>query len=153
VLVRAWLLVASAVVLVGCASAGKNRRCVPIDPDLYMDYGGLYDECTVETRARLSFTPRIDYPYAAPLNVYCLYGTLRFIVDTLGNPLGQTVQVLAGNDERYVEQMVSYLPQIRYAPGQVKGRPVHQIVTWESRMPVRQTTTPSRTATTRNASC
>ena len=136
-----------------CASAGKNRRCVPIDPELYLDYGGLYDECTVETRARLSFTPRIDYPYAPPLNVYCLYGTLRFIVDTAGNPLGQTVQVVAGNDERYVDQMVSYLPQIRFAPGRVKGRPVHQIVSWESRMPVRQTTTTSRTATTRNVSC
>jgi hypothetical protein len=147
------VVVVGMVLIAACASAGTNRRCVPIDPDLYLDYGGLYDECTVERRAHLSFTPRLEYPFAPPLNVYCLYGTLRFIVDTLGNPIGETVQVVAGNDERYVGQMVNYLPQVRYAPGQVKGRPVHQIVTWESRMPVRQTTTTSRTATTRNVSC
>lgn len=135
------------VALAACASAAKGKYCAPIDPELYLDYGGLYNECSVEQRAHLSFAPRIDYPYSAPRNVNCLYGSLRFIIDTLGKPLPQTVEVTAANDERYIELMVNYLPQVRFAPGRVKKRPVHQIVRWESRTPVRQSMTSSRTAT------
>ena len=124
------------VVAAACASAGKGVRCAPIDPELYMDYGGLYDECTVQQRARMSNTPRIEYPYTPPRNLVCLIGTLRFVVDTLGKPIPQSVEVAAANDERYVEAMLNYLPQLRYAPGRVNNRPVHQIVRWESRTPV-----------------
>jgi hypothetical protein len=138
---------------VACASAAKGKRCAPIDPELYLDYGGLYDECSVEQRAHLSFAPRIDYQYSAPPNVYCLYGSLRFIIDTLGKPLPQTVEVTAANDERYIELMVNYLPQVRFTPGRVKKRPVHQIVRWESRTAVRLPVSTSRTATTRTVSC
>lgn len=145
-------LLAVGLVLAACASASKSRRCAPIDPELYLDYGGLYDECTAEKRASLTFTPRLDYPYQVQPNVYCLYGSLRFIVDTIGKPIGQTVEVVSGNDQRYVEIMVNYLPQLRFSPAQVKGRAVHQIARWESRMPVRPLTT-SRTATPRTTTC
>lgn len=145
--------IALLVFVTACASASKGRRCAPIDPELYVDYGGLYDECTAEKRAHLAFAPRIDYPYAAPQNVYCLYGTLRFIVDTLGKPIGQTVEAVAGNDQRYIELMVNYLPQVRFAPAEVKKRKVHQIARWESRTAVRQSSTTSRTATTRTTTC
>ena len=135
------------VTVMACASAAKGKNCAPIDPELYLDYGGLFNDCSVEQPAHLSFAPRIDYPYSAPPNVYCLYGSLRFIIDTLGKPLPQTVEVTGANDERYIELMVNYLPQVRFAPGKVKKRPVHQIVRWESRTPIRQSMTSSRTAT------
>ena len=117
-----------------------------------MDYGGLYDECTVDQRARLVSTPRIQYPGAAPPNVACVYGVLRFIVDTVGKPVSQSVEVIAGNDQRYVELMVNNLSQVRFSPGTVKKRPVHQIVRWESRTPVSQLMS-MRTASTRASSC
>ena len=126
------ILLASVILLVSCASA-RGSRCPPIDPELFEEFGGLYDECTVEQRARMTGTPRLDYPGAAPRGVTCLIGVLRFVVDTSGKVLPRTVQVSAANDERYVEVMVSYLPQLRFAPGKVKGRAVNQIARWESR--------------------
>lgn len=122
--------------LIACAST-RGARCVPIDPELFEEFGGLYDECTVEQRARLVGTPIIDYPYAAPRNVSCVIGVLRFVVDTNGKAVPRTVEVAGGNDERYVELMVQHLPQVRFSPGKVKGRAVHQIARWESRKTVR----------------
>lgn len=118
--------------IAACASA-RGSRCPPIDPEMFEEFGGLYDECTVEQRARMNGTPRLDYPGAPPRGIACLIGVLRFVVDTTGRVLPQTVQVAAANDARYVEVMVSYLPQLRFTPGKVKGRPVHQIARWESR--------------------
>lgn len=139
-MLRAAAILASLVVG-ACASAARASRCAPIDPEAYLDYGGLYDECTVEQRARLSFAPRIDYPYQPPRGVTCVFAELRLIVDTAGRPLPETVQVAQANDERYVELMMSYLPQVRFSPGRVKDRPVHQIARWESRTAVRQPVT------------
>ena len=121
-----------------CASASRGTRCAPIDPELYLDYGGLYDECTVEQRARMTGTPRLEYPYTPPQNVACLVGVLRFIVDTLGRPIPESVEIVGGNDQHYVEVMLNYLPQVRYSPGRVHKRAVHQIVRWESRTPAYQ---------------
>ena len=129
-----------------CASAARAPRCAPIDPEAYLDYGGLYDECTVEQRARLSFAPRIEYPYQPPRGVTCVFAELKMIVDTAGRPLPETVQVAQGNDERYVELMMTYLPQVRFSPGRIKGRAVHQIARWESRTAVRQSVTRATTA-------
>lgn len=140
-------------VLAACASASRSQRCAPIDPELFADYGGLYDECTVEQRARLTFAPRIDYPYAAPRNVTCLIGTLKFVVDTLGHVLPETAQVAAGNDQRYVELMLNYLPQLRFAPGKVKGRSVHQVSRWESRTAARLPVSMGRVDPAQRASC
>ncbi len=151
-MLKATTVLAVLLTLAACASARKATRCAPIDPELYLDYGGLYDECTVEKRAHLSFAPRIQYPGAAPMNVACVYGTLRFIVDTLGKPIGQSVEVIAGNDQRYVEAMLGSLAQVRFAPGRVKNRPVHQIVRWESRTPVSQLSS-IRTTATSTISC
>lgn len=130
----------------------KGSRCVPIDPELSADYGGLYDECTVDQLARLASAPHIQYPGTVPANLSCLYGVLRFIVDTLGEPVAQSVEVVAGNDRRYVQLMLNGIPQVRFAPGMVKKRPVHQIVRWESRTPVSQLAS-MRTTSTRNTSC
>lgn len=139
--------------LAACASAAKGSRCPPVDPESYVDYGGLYDECTVEQRARISFQPRLEYPYQAPRNVNCLVGELRFIVDTLGKPLAETVEVTRANDERYIEIMVGALQQLRFTPGRVKGRAVHQIARWESRTAVLQSSTSPRNPSARNSSC
>ena len=123
--------------LAACASATRGGRCAPIDPDLYADFGGLYDECTVDQRARLIGTPVIDYPYSAPRNIVCAIGVLRFVVDTNGKAIARTVEVAGGNDQRYVELMIDHLPQVRFAPGRIKGRAVHQIARWESRKSLR----------------
>ena len=139
--------------VVGACATTRGSRCAPIDPELFEEFGGLFDECTVEQRARMTGTPRLEYPYAAPRNVSCLVGVLRFVVDTTGRVLPQTVQVAAANDERYVEAMVNYLPQLRFAPGRVKGRAVHQIARWESRTPVRLTGATARADDSRGASC
>lgn len=130
----------------------KGSRCVPIDPELSADYGGLYDECTVDQRARLATAPHIQYPGAAPANLRCVYGVLRFIVDTMGKPVAESVEVLAGNDQRYVELMLNGLPQVRFAPGMVRKRPVYQIARWESRTAVSQLMS-MRTTSMRNTSC
>ena len=134
--------------LAACASMGRSKRCAPIDPESFLDYGGLYDECTVGQRARLIFAPRIEYPYQPPRGLRCVSAELRVVVDTLGRPLPETVQVAQANDARYVELMVNHLPQVRFSPGRVDGRAVHQIARWESRTAVRQltarATTPSR---------
>ena len=140
-------------VIAGCASGGRGRHCPPIDPEWSEQFGGLYDECSVEQSARMTGTPRLEYPYVAPRNVMCLVGVLRFVVDTAGRVLPQTVQVAAANDERYVEVMVDYLPRLRFAPGRVKGRPVHQIARWESRTPVRLSGTTGRADQSRGATC
>jgi hypothetical protein len=130
-------VLASIALLVACTSAPRGSRCAPIDPELYADFGGLYDECTVEQRARMIGTPVINYPYTAPRNVVCVIGVLRFVVDTTGRPIPKTVEVAGGNDQRYVELMIDHLPQVRFAPGRIKGRAVHQIARWESRKSMR----------------
>ena len=144
------LLVAIVVASSAACASTRGTRCAPIDPELSMDYGGLYDECTVDQRARMIGTPVINYPYNAPRNVVCLVGVLRFVVDTTGKPISKTVEVAAGNDERWVELMISHLPQVRFAPGRIKGRAVHQLARWESRksmrLPVSVSGRPSATA-------
>lgn len=137
-MLKAFTALLAPLLLAGCASASRGQQCPPIDPEAYLDYGGLYDECTVEQRARLSFAPRIDYPYQPPRGVTCVFAELRLIVDTAGRPLPETVEVAQANDGRYVELMMTYLPQVRFSPGRVRGRPVHQIARWESRTAVRQ---------------
>jgi hypothetical protein len=135
-LLRSASILGAAVLVVACAST-RGSRCAPIDPELYADFGGLYDECTVEQRARMIGTPVINYPYTAPRNVVCVIGVLRFVVDTTGRPIPKTVEVAGGNDQRYVELMIDHLPQVRFAPGRIKGRAVHQIARWESRKSMR----------------
>jgi hypothetical protein len=144
-------LAAAIAALAACASMAKGNRCAPIDPELSADYGGLYDECTVDQSARIIGTPVIDYPYTAPRNVVCVIGVLRFVVDTTGKPIPRTVEVAAGNDQRYVELMISHLPQLRFAPGRIKGRAVHQLSRWESRKSLRvPTSVTGRTSATRS---
>lgn len=154
-MLKRLVIVGSVLVLCGCVSSRtRNMRCAPIDPELYADYGGLYDECTVERRARLTYQPRLEYPYQPPRNVYCLIGELRFIIDTLGRPIQQTVEVTQANDERYIEIMVGALPQVRFAPGYVKDHPVFQVVRWQSRTNVlQQSTTLRRNPSASNSSC
>lgn len=137
----------------GCAGATRGMRCAPVDPELFADYGGLYDECTVEQRARVASQPRIDYPYQAPNNVSCLFAELRVIVDTTGRPIPETAQVTRANDQRYVEVVLNSLSQLRFSPGRVKGRAVHQYARWEARTTVRMFGSTSRNPTARNASC
>jgi len=148
-----WTLVGTLALLAACASTSQSRRCAPIDPELYLDYGGLYDECTVEQRARVSSQPRIEYPYQAPNNLVCLFAEIRVIVDTTGRPIPETVQVTRANDERYVEIVLNSLSQLRFVPGRVKGRAVHQYARWETRTAVRLPVSTSRNPTARNASC
>lgn len=150
---RRAVAVAFVLVLAACASGGRTSRCAPIDPELYLDYGGLYDECTVEQRARVASRPRIEYPYRAPSNVVCLFAELKFIVDPMGRPIAETVQVTRANDQRYVDIVLNVLPQLRFTPGKVKGRAVHQYARWEARTAVRPSATTSRNPSTPNASC
>ena len=138
--------------LPACALARKGNNCAPIDPELSLDYGGLYNECTVDQRARLAFAPRIQYPGAVQTNAQCLYGVLRFIVDTTGKPIVQSVELVATNDLRYSELMLNGLPQVRFSPGKVKKHPVHQVAHWESRTPVSQLMS-MRTTSTATTSC
>ena len=139
--------------LVACASARKGSRCAPIDPELFEDYGGLYDECTVEQRARVTMQPRITYPYQAPNNITCVFAELKMVVDTFGKADPRTVMVTRANDERFVGLMVAALPQVRFAPGKVQGRKVHQIARWEARAPVQSMISTSRRQATSSTSC
>lgn len=155
-MLRAWVLLIATIVcamaLAACASAAKGNRCPPIDPELFEEYGGMYDECTVDVRARVLFGPRIDYPYQVPNNITCVFAEIKVVVDTTGKPILQTAYVSRANDQRYVELAMAAMPQLRFAPGKVKGRAVHQISRWETRTAVGSLTA-SRTATTRSTSC
>ena len=155
-LTRATLLTgASVALLVACASATKGRRCTPIDPELYLDYGGLYDECTVDRPARVVFRPTIEINYRPPQNVICSFADLRGIVDTTGRLIAETVQVGRTNDGQYVELVLAKINQFRFSPGRTKdGRAVHQIARFESRTQVRlPVSIPGETSRASTAAC
>ena len=146
-------VVGALVAVAACASAAKGSRCAPIDPELYLHYGGLYDECTVDRPARVLFRPKIDVNYLPPQNVICSFADLKGIVDTTGKLIAETVEVARTNDGQYVELVLAKINQFRFLPGRTKdGRAVHQIARFDSRTQVRflstqaEGTRPSTTA-------
>ena len=132
------LAIASSLALAACASATRGSRCAPIDPEMYLEYGGLYDECTVDRAARVVFRPRIEVNYTPPVNVICAIVELRGIVDTSGKVIPETVEIRLTNDGQYAELVMSKLNQFRFSPGRAKnGRAVHQITRFDSKTQVR----------------
>ena len=105
---------------------------------MYLEYGGLYDECTVDRAARVVFRPKIEVNYTPPVNVICAIAELRGVVDTTGKVIPETVEVRLTNDGQYAELVMSQLNQFRFSPGRSKdGRAVHQITRFDSRTQVR----------------
>ena len=148
-------LVMGCLVAAACASATRGSRCAPIDPELYLDYGGLYDECTVDRAARLVFRPTLEVNHRPPQNVVCAFAEFRVIVDTTGKAIPETIQVGRTNDAQYVELVLANLGQFRFAPGRMKdGRAVHQITRFESRTQVRlPVSIQGQTTRTSSAAC
>ncbi|HEV8448034.1 MAG TPA: M56 family metallopeptidase [Gemmatimonadaceae bacterium] len=52
----------------------------------------------------------------------------RFVVDTTGRAMMPTFQVLNRTDERFIPSVRAAIPNLRFSPAQVGGKPVKQVV-------------------------
>lgn len=89
---------------------------------------GVMTPDMVERVVALRTSASPDYPPA--LRKLGIEGTVRvrFVVDTLGRVEPASVDVRASPHEALSESVRAVLPRLRFAPAQVAGRPVRQLV-------------------------
>ena len=93
------------------------------DNQTYFDY---QVESTVKPKTGAAVAPR--YPDA--LRVANVEGTVlaQFVVDTSGQAVMETFKVLKSAHEGFSAAVLAALPDMRFTPAQVGGRPVKQLV-------------------------
>ena len=99
-------------------------RPLPVsDNQTYFDF---QVEATVKPRAGASVAPR--YPDA--LRAANIEGTVvaQFVVDTSGKAVMETFKILRSAHDGFSAAVLAALPDMRFTPAQVGGRPVKQLV-------------------------
>jgi TonB family protein len=93
------------------------------DNQTYFDY---QVEATVKPKTGAGVAPR--YPDA--LRAANIEGTVlaQFVVDTSGQAVMETVKILKSAHDGFSAAVLAALPDIRFTPAQVGGRPVKQLV-------------------------
>ena len=108
---------------------------VPNDPHFF--------EFQVDTPVR----PRNDVspPYPSALQARAVQGDViaQFVVDTTGRAVPETFKVIASTDDAFTASVRSTLSAMRFAPAEVRGRRVRQLV--QQAFAFRLTSAPRRT--------
>ena len=85
----------------------------------------------------------------------CFRAEARFVVDAAGVPEPGTAVLVSTNNSGFGAAVLAMVPDLRYAPGRLNGRPVRQVVTYRETVGVRVSiqdgigvgsSTPSRTS-------
>ena len=61
----------------------------------------------------------------------CFRVEIRFVVDSMGVPEPGTAALISTNNPGFGAAMLALVPDLRYSPGRLKGRPVRQVVTFK----------------------
>jgi len=67
----------------------------------------------------------------------CFRVEIRFVVDTLGVPERGTAALISTNNAGFGAAFMALVPDLRFAPAQLKGRLVRQVVTFKPSLGVR----------------
>ncbi len=135
----------------------QNGPCPPL-PDDPEGMPAVYLPCQLDREAReVRSNASLDWePAAGEIRPgACFRVELRFIVDSAGVPERGTIALVSTNNNSFGAAFAAMVPDLRFQPGRLKGRPVRQVVTYKESIGVRVTvdsgigvgeTTPSRRA-------
>jgi TonB family protein len=101
----------------------------PMVPDSLERALGAYLASQVDTEVRAVPGQRAPY-YPPALRGANVEGSvvLRFVVDTNGRALMETVRVISSSHLLFTSAVTTHLPYLRFIPGNLRGAPVRQIV-------------------------
>ena len=102
----------------------------------------IYLTCQVEREARAVRNKAVPNWAPAPGEVTptsCFRVEIRFVVDTPGVPEPGTVSLISTNNGGFGAAFVALVPDLRYSPARLNGRPVRQVVTFKESVGVRTT--------------
>lgn len=110
----------------------ERRGVCPPLPEITDESPPVYLACQVDREARearssaqLNWFPTVGE--VTPTS--CFRAEVRFIVDSLGYPEPGTATLVSTNNRGFGEAVLALIPDLRYQPGRLKGRPVRQVVT------------------------
>lgn len=110
-----------------------ERRCADVAIDSSTAGAPIYAACHVDRPARESGPkPAIAWkpnPGDAG-DLGCFRVTFEFVVDTLGVPERGTIRTITTFNPAFTEAVRASLPQLRYTPAVLGGRPVRQRVVY-----------------------
>lgn len=128
-----WIVVGLVVVATPAFGQRANRRCASTPIDSSIASAPVYQACHVERVAReMGVPPDIEWsPGAGEVrNGACFRAEYKFVVDTLGLPDLSTVQVVSSSNAGFSQAVSEVIPELRYTPARLAGRPVRQVVTY-----------------------
>lgn len=100
----------------------------------------IYLPCQVDREAREARSKAVLNWEPAPGEVQpnsCFRVEIRFVVDATGVPEPGTVSLTSTNNGGFGAAFVALVPDLRYTPAQLNGRPVRQVVTFKESVGVR----------------
>ena len=93
--------------------------------------GPVYRACAVTTKAvMITKDVRPDFHPSTSGNSgkHCYSVELDYVVNANGLIEVETARIVTTNNQEYAQSVVVILPQLRFAPAQLDGAPVRQIV-------------------------
>ena len=151
---RFTLLVVSVVVALGACSTGaprtgvRQKRCEPVELDArWTADGPVYRACDVDVMARpIGAPPRVSYQPTRPAE--CTTALVDFVVDSTGMPEVRSARIVRATDSDLGHALLSTVPERRYTPAVLDGRPVRQIAGISSVITMKVTAVSSGPGTT-----
>ncbi len=120
-------------------AAPRRGTCPPL-PEESEESPPVYLACQVTREAREGRSnAKLDWePAAGEIRPNaCFRVELRFIVDARGIPEPGTATIVSTNNTAFGAAFLALVPDLRYQPGQLNGRPVRQVVTFRESVGVR----------------
>jgi len=122
-----------ALVLAGCASTGNRgaEKCgLRPEDSTFVSKVPVYRDCAVDVKAKVlnQQDERPNYRPPVSRQSTCYSATLVFVVDTLGRPESNNVQVIQRTNEEMGAALADIVHRLRYTPAILNGAPVRQIV-------------------------
>ncbi|MFN0098536.1 MAG: TonB family protein [Gemmatimonadaceae bacterium] len=117
--------------VVSALPSGKRGVCPPVGPS--SDGGApIYLPCQIDHDAKEARSNAVLNwePAAGEITpTSCFRAEVRFIVDANGVPEPGTAALISTNNPGFGTAVLALVPDLRFSPGRLKGRPVRQMVT------------------------
>ena len=124
----------------GCATGTRTARVCPPLPTEYQAYEGLYQQCNVDQRARVTSTPRPDFSRLEPLlnsRAGCYSADFTLVVDENGVPVDRSIKLVRTTSQSYARAIEEMVRGLRFDPAKKDGMPVRQFYEYEAKMQYR----------------
>lgn len=111
--------------------AERRGVCPPL-PEKTDESPPVYLPCQVDREAREARSnAKLNWVPAAGeiTSTACFRAEVRFVVDALGYPEPGTAALVSTNNRGFGTAVMALVPDLRYQPARLKGRPVRQVVT------------------------